>query len=54
MQFSQDSFDVGLHRPGRDHQLDRYQVIALTDDPGTKQTASLLTHAYVRLPLHLS
>lgn len=34
--------------------LDRYQVIALTDDPGTKQTASLLTHAYVRLPLHLS
>ncbi len=34
--------------------LDRYRVIALTDDPGTKQTASLLTHAYVRLPLHLS
>ncbi|WNG80296.1 cytochrome P450 [Mycobacterium sp. ITM-2016-00316] len=34
--------------------LDRYQTIALTDDPGTKQTASLLTHAYVRLPLHLS
>ncbi len=34
--------------------LDRYQNIALTDDPGTKQTASLLTHAYVRLPLHLS
>lgn len=34
--------------------LDRYQSIALTDDPGTKQTASLLTHAYVRLPLHLS
>lgn len=34
--------------------LDRYQKIALTDDPGTKQTASLLTHAFVRLPLHLS
>lgn len=34
--------------------LDRYQRIRLTDDPGTKQTASLLTHAYVRLPLHLS
>lgn len=34
--------------------LDRYPTIALTDDPGTKQTASLLTHAYVRLPLHLS
>lgn len=34
--------------------LDRYQHIALTDDPGTKQTASLLTHAYVRLPLLLS
>lgn len=34
--------------------LDRYQTIALTDDPGTKQTASLLTHAFVRLPLHLS
>jgi len=34
--------------------LDRYQTITLTDDPGTKQTASLLTHAYVRLPLHLS
>ncbi|MBX7431420.1 cytochrome P450 [Mycobacterium sp. Y57] len=34
--------------------LDRYQTIALTEDPGTKQTASLLTHAYVRLPLRLS
>ncbi len=34
--------------------LDRYQQIALTDDPGTKQTASLLTHAYVRLPLRFS
>jgi cytochrome P450 len=34
--------------------LDRYQSIALTDDPGTKQTASLLTHAYVRLPLRWS
>ncbi|OSC38937.1 cytochrome P450 [Mycobacterium decipiens] len=34
--------------------LDRHQGIALTDDPGTKQTASLLTHAFVRLPLHLS
>ncbi|MDY6995475.1 MAG: cytochrome P450 [Actinomycetota bacterium] len=34
--------------------LDRYSTIELTDDPGTKQTASLLTHAYVRLPLRLS
>lgn len=34
--------------------LDRYSTITLTDDPGSKQTASLLTHAYVRLPLHLS
>lgn len=34
--------------------LDRYPTIALTDDPGTKQTASLLTHAFVRLPLKLS
>lgn len=34
--------------------LDRYQHISLSDDPGTKQTASLLTHAYVRLPLQLS
>ncbi|ORV85838.1 cytochrome [Mycobacterium interjectum] len=34
--------------------LDRYPTITLTDDPGTKQTASLLTHAYVRLPLRLS
>jgi cytochrome P450 len=34
--------------------LDRYQTVTLADDPGTKQTASLLTHAYVRLPLHLS
>lgn len=34
--------------------LDKYQTIALTDDPGTKQTASLLTHAFVRLPLQLS
>ncbi|MDZ7884881.1 MAG: cytochrome P450 [Mycobacterium sp.] len=34
--------------------LDSYQTIALTDHPGTKQTASLLTHAFVRLPLHLS
>ncbi|CAM3110193.1 cytochrome P450 [Mycobacterium intermedium] len=34
--------------------LDRYQTVTLTDDPGTKQTASLLTHAYVRLPLHFS
>lgn len=34
--------------------LDRYQHIGLCDDPGTKQTASLLTHAYVRLPLELS
>lgn len=34
--------------------LDRYQTITLTADPGTKQTASLLTHAFVRLPLRLS
>jgi len=34
--------------------LDRYQTIALTENPGTKQTASLLTHAYVALPLRLS
>ncbi|WP_156297737.1 cytochrome P450 [Mycobacterium paragordonae] len=34
--------------------LDRYSTIIVTDDPGTKQTASLLTHAYVRLPLHFS
>ena len=34
--------------------LDRYSTITVTDDPGTKQTASLLTHAYVRLPLRLS
>ena len=34
--------------------LDRYSTIALTEDPGTKQTASLLTHAIVRLPLRLS
>ncbi len=34
--------------------LDRYSTIALTEDPGTKQTASLLTHAFVRLPLRLS
>ncbi|MDP7734730.1 cytochrome P450 [Mycobacterium paragordonae] len=34
--------------------LDRYSTITVTDDPGTKQTASLLTHAYVRLPLQFS
>jgi cytochrome P450 len=34
--------------------LDRYTGIELTDDPGEKQTASLLTHGYVRLPLRLS
>ncbi|OBF17574.1 cytochrome P450 [Mycobacterium sp. ACS4331] len=33
--------------------LDRYTTIELTDDPGDKQTASLLTHAYVRLPLRM-
>lgn len=33
--------------------LDHYSEIALTDDPGDKQTASLLTHAFVRLPLRL-
>jgi len=34
--------------------LDRYPTIALSDDPGAKQTASLLTHGWVRLPLRLS
>lgn len=34
--------------------LDRYESIELVDDPGVKQTASLLTHGYVRLPLRLS
>ena len=34
--------------------LDRYSTIALPEDPGTKQPASLLTHAFVRLPLRLS
>jgi cytochrome P450 len=33
--------------------LDRYSTIELTDDPGTKQTASLLTHGWVRLPIRL-
>ncbi|GAB3238972.1 cytochrome P450 [Mycolicibacterium hippocampi] len=34
--------------------LDRYRGIALTDDPGDKQTASLLTHGFVRLPIRLT
>jgi len=34
--------------------LDRYSTIELTGDPGTKQTASLLTHGYVRLPVRLA
>ncbi|BDX29936.1 putative cytochrome P450 123 [Mycobacterium antarcticum] len=34
--------------------LDRYSGIELTDDPGTKQSASLLTHGFVRLPLRLT
>lgn len=34
--------------------LDRYSVISPTDDPGRKQSASLLTHGYVRLPLRLA
>lgn len=34
--------------------LDRYSSITLADDPGTKQTASLLTHGFVRLPLRMS
>lgn len=34
--------------------LDRYTTIALGDDPGQKQTASLLTHGWVRLPMRLS
>ncbi len=34
--------------------LDRYSTIALTDDRGEKQTASLLTHGWVRLPMRLA
>ena len=33
--------------------LDRYRTIELTADAGDKQTASLLTHGYTRLPLRL-
>ena len=34
--------------------LDRYADIAVTEDPGDKQTASLLTHGFTRLPLRLT
>jgi cytochrome P450 len=34
--------------------LDRYSTIALTDDRGEKQTASLLPHGWVRLPMRLT
>lgn len=33
--------------------LDRYSVIGLSEEPGERQTASLLTHGFVRLPLQL-
>jgi cytochrome P450 len=33
--------------------LDRYSVIGLSEEPGVRQTASLLTHGFVRLPLQL-
>jgi len=33
--------------------LDRYTVIGLSDEPGVRQTASLLTNGFVRLPLQL-
>lgn len=34
--------------------LDRYSVIGLSEEPGVRQTASLLTHGFVRLPLQLA
>lgn len=34
--------------------LDRYSVIGLSDEPGERQTASLLTNGFIRLPLQLS
>ena len=36
-----------------DGMLDRYSTIAPGVEPGTKQTASLLTHGFVRLPVRL-
>ncbi|AKK28557.1 cytochrome P450 [Mycobacterium sp. EPa45] len=33
--------------------LDRYCVIGLSEEPAERQTASLLTHGFVRLPLQL-
>lgn len=33
--------------------LDRYETIELGETPGVKQTASLLTHGYVSLPIRL-
>ena len=34
--------------------LDRYSVIGLSEEPGVRQTASLLTNGFVRLPLQLA
>ncbi|BBY61453.1 cytochrome P450 [Mycolicibacterium sarraceniae] len=34
--------------------LDCYSVIGLSEEPGVRQTASLLTHGFVRLPLQLT
>jgi cytochrome P450 len=34
--------------------LDGYSVIGLSEEPGVRQTASLLTHGFVRLPLQLA
>ncbi|MGY4710548.1 cytochrome P450 [Mycolicibacterium sp. CBM1] len=34
--------------------LDRYSTIAASEEPPERQTASLLTHGFVRLPLHLA
>ncbi len=34
--------------------LDRYSVIGLSEEPAERQTASLLTHGFVRLPMQLS
>ena len=33
--------------------LDRYPVIELSDEQAERQTASLLTHGFVHLPLQL-
>ncbi|MCX2930988.1 cytochrome P450 [Mycobacterium sp. CVI_P3] len=34
--------------------LDRYSVIGLSEEPGVRQTASLLTNGFVRLPMQLA